>query len=56
MLTKAESAELLMRINAYASAVLVLVAYAADIDRRRDLVENTAAALDRLLEYVEEIS
>lgn len=55
MLTKGESAELLMRINSYASAVLVLVTY-ADTPQRAAVVEKAAAALDRLLEYVEEIS
>jgi hypothetical protein len=55
MLTKSESAELLIRINGYVAAVLVLIT-TTDIKRRADVADNAATALDRLLEYVEEIS
>ena len=55
MLTKGESAELLLRINAYATAV---VASLVDdtTGRRIYAVDKAARALERLLEYVEEIS
>jgi adenine/guanine phosphoribosyltransferase-like PRPP-binding protein len=55
MLTKSESAELLQRINAYVASVLVLIT-TTDTNKRVDVADKTANALDRLLEYVEEIS
>ena len=54
MLTKNESAELLQRLNAY--VVAVTSALATDSDRRRAGVDRASQALERLLEYVEEIS
>jgi hypothetical protein len=55
MLTKSERAEILSRINDYASDVLVALSY-ADTDRRTEKILLAAQALERLLEYVEEIS
>ena len=55
MLTKTESAQLLLLINAYANAVVSSVAD-TDMGRRIVSVDKAARALERLLEYVEEIS
>ena len=55
MLTKSESVELLLLINAYANAV---VSSLVDTDGKRRIlaVDRAARALERLLEYVESIS
>jgi hypothetical protein len=55
MLTKTESAQLLLLINAYANAVVSSVAD-TDMGRRVHAVDKAARALERLLEFVEEIS
>jgi hypothetical protein len=55
MLTKTESAKLLQLINAYVAAVVGVLA-TADSTRRVAGVDSASQALERLLEYVEEIS
>jgi hypothetical protein len=55
MLTKTESAQLLLLINAYANAVVSSLVD-TDSGRRIHAVDRAARALERLLEYVEEIS
>jgi hypothetical protein len=55
MLTKNESAELLLLINAYAVAVVSSLVD-TDTGRRVGAVDKAALALERLLDYVEAIS
>lgn len=55
MLTKSESAELLLLINAYANAVVSSLVD-TDSGRRVRAVDKAALALERLLAYVEAIS
>lgn len=55
MLTKKESVELLLLINAYANAVVSTIVD-TDTGRRVRAVDKAALALERLLEYVEAIS
>lgn len=56
VLTKTESAELLLLINAYATAVVSSLVDDGNTGRRVYSVDKAARALERLLDYVEQIS
>ena len=55
MLTKGESAELLMKINDYVAAESTILSTKPDTERRRDAIDRASKMLERLLEFVEAI-